>query len=261
MRRLLKNLPLALPSMLALVALGAVGLVTTSCNSSQAQVRFVHAITDAGPLDIDFNGTKELTDIGFFQFQPASGYTPVPSGSDTIEGLATGSTTEAFSVSNVNLNAGSQYTIVATGNIQTVSSVILLSPTDNNTEPADGQVSFRVIDASVSGPATIAVYILPNNSLGQGPGVTPTTAITMTVSSPQSSLTGTTSGYVSQSFNSLNTGYTMYVCVSGDFNPMFSAAIPNVGSVTVGSIRTVILTDNSEQTGINVQPIELTDLN
>src|ERR1039458_3032275 len=93
MSHLLKALPLTL-------ALAAVSIFAASCGSSTpAQVRFVHAIQDAGALDISVSGpnvpsTQEFTDISFLGVQPNQpGYTTLPSGSTTIQGFSTGTTT------------------------------------------------------------------------------------------------------------------------------------------------------------------------
>jgi len=101
MRRLLKALPLALPLMLALVA---VGLFLTSCNSgSQAQARFIDALAAFDTqIDVYFNGTvnsgtitgtKYFSSVIFPDVRPSSGYTAVPAGSDTIQAFQAGSTT------------------------------------------------------------------------------------------------------------------------------------------------------------------------
>ncbi len=162
MRGFLKALPLSLALVLALAGLG---LVLTSCNnSSQAQIRFVHAIWDAGALDIEFSGAKDITDVAFLGVQPTSGYRPVPSGSITIEGFATGSTSEAFQTENVNLSSGSEYTVVATGNIAGGGNgnVVILNPSDDNAEPANNTINFRFIHASPDGPGTVYIYVVPN---------------------------------------------------------------------------------------------------
>jgi hypothetical protein len=251
MLRWLKSLPLALPLTLALAAFG---FVLSGCNSgNQAQVRFVHAIQDSGPLDIDFNGTKQITNIGFLGWQPTSGYIAVPAGSDTIEGFQTNTSTEEFSVSNVNLNSGSQYTLVATGFTTSTSSVIILSPVDTNTEPSDGTVEFRAINASPSGPNAVDIYILAN-PVTCALGVAPCTATISGLAYQQ------TSSYVSQNYNSNAEGYTIYVCTSGSTNPIFSQQI-NVGSLSEGSIRTLILTDAQDVDQLNHSLIVLNDLN
>jgi hypothetical protein len=230
--------------MLALVAFAA---FIASCGSSNStQVRFVHAIRDAGPMDIDFNTTKIFTDISFFGYQPSSGYTKVSSGSVTVEGVQTGTTTEVFS-STASLGS-SQYTLVATGSATGVngSAVNLLSISDNNTAPATGNVEFRVIDGSQT-EGNVDVYILANPVNG---GITPPATI--------SGLAYTqASGYITLPYNSNGSGYTMYVTTAGTTNPIFSQ---NLSSPT-GSIRTLVLTDIYQGSTINPEAIELSDLN
>jgi len=169
MSRWMKTVPLTL-------ALAALSILAASCNSSgSAQVRFVNAIQDTAQygaaLDFEFNGTKSFSDIAFFGYLPISGYTSVPVGSDSIEGLETGTTTEVFRA-DVALNPGSQsqYTLVATGFATNTSKVAIISAIDNNTVPAPGKVEFRVINASPSGPAgdgsAVDIYIVPVGSSG-----------------------------------------------------------------------------------------------
>jgi hypothetical protein len=82
MPRWLQVLPLAL-------ALAALTLLASCSSSGQAKVRFVHAIQDAGALDIDVYGTNdgagtiEFSDISFLGVLPAQpGYTTLDSGSN-----------------------------------------------------------------------------------------------------------------------------------------------------------------------------------
>ncbi len=243
MPRWLKVLPLAL-------ATAATSVIMASCNStSQAQVRFVHAIQDADALDIDFNGTKKFTDIEFTNVQPASGYTVVPNGLVTIEGFLAGTSTEDFSVSNVKLLAGSEYTVVATGFDINTNSVVILSPSDNNTEPANGIINFRIINASPSAPGPLDIYIQQS----QVQGLTPPATIN---SLPYEQ----TSKYIPEPYNTNGGGYTVYVCTAGSTTPIFSQNFP-VGGSNEGSIRTLILTDQPNVDELNPQFIDLKDLN
>ncbi|MGA7077734.1 MAG: DUF4397 domain-containing protein [Terriglobales bacterium] len=255
MRRFLKTLPFTLALVLALTGLG---LVLTSCNSSQSQARFVDAIAESPEMDIDFNGARNFTEITFPSYQPSSGYRSVASGSVTIEGVLSGGTTEVFSTSNVNLSSGTEYTLVATGTVATQNGVVFLTPADDNTEPADGQVSFRIIDAAISSPSTVYVYIVANTA--NGPGQLEGAALTATVTSPSAPTTAT-SGYEPQSFNSSGTGWTGYVCTEPGGNSDLTFTIANFGSATEGSIRTIVLTDNSTQTGFDLSPLILSDVN
>jgi len=249
MFRLLKVLPLAL-------AFVALSIFVASCGSNgSSQVRFVHAIQDAPALDIYANGTLLFGDISFLGVLPNQpGYSSVTSGTNTIQGFLTGSKTSQVFSNSAGFGSGTQYTVIATGFSQTGvngSNVLLLSITDNNTAPASGDVSFRVIHASPSGTSPVDVYIQLNPSSGP-------------LQPPSISGLAYTQGshYVSISFNPNNDptppGYTVYVTPSGSTTPIFSEAIyPN----NAGSIRTLVLTDVQNGTAMQPSFLELSDIN
>jgi hypothetical protein len=266
MRRWLKALPLTL----AIAALIVFATFAASCGSNNSQARFVNAISDdTQSLDIEFNGTKAFGGVGPFTAS-GSTYVSIPTGSDKIQGLASGTTTTAFGPldSPVSFNSGSQYTVVATGKLPP-NTTLIVAPVDNNTAPAVGIVKFRVIDASPAGVGSVDVYIIPNIAQGT-PSCTlgsncPAPAISG-VSSPLSSATPY-SGYVNVNYNSLGSfGYTMYVTPTGQTTPVQGwnggYQLPEIGSVSVGSIRTIVLVDNPPgNSGMSSTPILLTDLN
>jgi hypothetical protein len=251
MSRWLKALPLALPLTLALAALG---IFAASCgNSGQAQVRYVHAIQDGAAMDIDVNGTQEFSNISFLGVQPNQpGYTGVPSGNDTVEGLLASTTTEAYSAS-VGWSALTNYTVVATGFSQTGtngSNVVLLSIPDNIPAPPSGDVEFRIIHASPSGPGSVDVYIELNPSSGP----------LLPISIPSLAYTQA-SGYVALANNPNNDtippGFTVYVTASGSMTPIITEQINPVSS---GAVRTLVLTDVQDGTTMNTSFLELSDL-
>jgi hypothetical protein len=254
MFRLLKALPLAL----AIAALIIFAAFAASCGSSNSQARFVNAISDdTQGLDIEFNGTKDFTDVAPFAAS-GSTYLSVPSGSDKIQGFASGTTTSPVftATSPVSFNSGSDYTVVATGTL--AGSVIILAPVDTNTAPGNGSVNFRVINASLNGPGSVDVYILANPVVP--PLGCPTNCPTIAaLASPESS-TNTTSTYVTLPYNSNGEGYQLYVTVSGQTDPIVKdPSVISVGSVSVGSIRTLVLVDSG--TTMSQVPIVLSDLN
>ncbi|MGA2979723.1 MAG: DUF4397 domain-containing protein [Terriglobales bacterium] len=249
MSRLLKALPLAL-SIAALIVFAA---FAASCGSSSAQARFVNAISQAGSLDIDINGTKQFSSVGV-NAASASTYIGVPSGSDTIEGFQAGGTTVAFASQTVSLNSGSSYTLVATGFLNGSIAPTVLNPVDNNTEPPNGSVSFRVIHASPDGQTPVDVYILPypvTCDLGAGQCSAAVTSLAYQ----------SVSTYATQNYNSGGGGFQMFVTVHGSTTPLFNFGPFSVGSSSVGSIRTIVLTDNSSGNGFSDSPIVLDDLN
>jgi Domain of unknown function (DUF4397) len=251
MSRGLRVLPLAL-------ALAAFGVFAASCGSSSgtAHARFVNAIPDTtqyGPaLDINFNGSKEFTNVAFQGMQPPSGYTSVPSGGDTLKGLKTGTTTEVF-LSNVSLTTGHQYTLVATGFAIGLSRVVIIPALDDNTSPANGKVEFRAIEASPSGPAAADIYIVPVGTTNPISG-SPTIG---------NVAYGSASGYVTIPFNPnfvAGFNYTMYVTAAGDTTPLITQNLA-AGSSSAGAIRTVVLTDEQNVNQLNQLAMVLSDLN
>ena len=251
MHRWLKALPLAL----ALAALIVFATFAASCGSTNSQARFVNAIgDDTVSLDIYFNGTKVFG--GVAPLGDSAAYVSIPAGSDQIEGWPSGNLTTtppSFGPvpSPVSFNSGSQYTVVAAGKLPP-STTLIVAPVDNNTAPAVGTVNFRVIDASAAGVGAVDVYII-QNILADTPNCTlGTNCPAATISDVSSPLSSTTpySSYVNVSYNSLGFGYTLYVTEAGSSPPTplpgWSGGyqIQQVGSVTVGSIRTIVLVDN-----------------
>jgi hypothetical protein len=246
MFRLLKALPLTF-------ALAALSIFATSCgSSSSAQARFVNAIPNTavygGSLDVEVNGTKKFGPVTFPNAS-ASTYTSVPSGNDTILGLQTGTTTQVFS-DTANLSSGKQYTLVATGFASGSGGfVALLSIPDTNTAPAAGNVEFRVIDASPSGPSAVDIYIEAEPFSGN-------------LTSPAiSALAYTqTSSYVTIPWNSGGGGWVVFVTTAGSTTPIVSQTF-NFGSQTTAAIRTLVLTDVANVSSMNQAFLELNDLN
>jgi hypothetical protein len=252
MSRWFKALPLKL-------ALAALSIFAAGCGSSSnpAQVRFVNAIQDTAQygaaLDIQVNGTTEFTKVAFQGVQPPSGYTSIPSGGGTFKGLRTGTATEIF-IANVSLDPSKQYTLVATGFATGVSKVPIISATDNNTTAASGNVEFRVINASPSGPPGVDIYIIP---IGSGTTLTPPATITNLAYK-------TTSTYAKLPYNPNvvnGANYTMFVTATGTTSPILITQTLSAGSSSAGAIRTLVLTDQENVDQLNQRAIVLNDLN
>ena len=270
MRRWLKALPLTL----ALAALIVFATFAASCGSNNSQARFVNAIADdAQSLDIDFNATKAFGGVGPFAAS-GSTYVSIPTGSDKIQGFAAGTTTPAFSpiTSPISFNSGSQYTVVAMGKL--TGTVTIVAPIESSTAPAVGTVNLNVINASPGYTQAVDVYILqdqtstPGSTCFGNPGCTETTI--SDIASPASSITPYTTTPANVPYNSLGFGYTIYVTPTGSPNvlPGWNAGYSfNVGSISVGSIRTIVLVDNAcldpcnGGTMMSSTPIILSDLN
>jgi len=246
MSRWLKSLPLTL-------ALAALSIFAASCGgSSKAQVRFVHAIQDGAPMDIDINGTQEFTGVAFLGVQPNQpGYTSVPSGSDSIEGFLTGQAiVVGFNSTSISLNGSQKYTVVATGFVANSQNAVILSKPDNIPSPPSGDVAFRVIHASPSGPGSVDVYILMNPVTG------PTGNPTISGLAYEQA-----SGYISLPDNPNNVtplpGFTLFVTASGGTQPIISEPI----NPPDRAVRTLVLTDVQDGHSMNSTFLELSDLN
>ena len=267
MFRLLKALPLVL----AIAALIVFAAFAASCGSGNtAQVRFVNAISDdTQTLDIYFDGTKVFGLPSPFPTKSGSTYAGVPTGSDKIQGFASGTTTNPVftQTSPVSFTSGTQYTVVATGFL--VGTVNLVAPVDTNTAPAVGTVNFRVIDASPAGVGSVDVYIIPNIAQSTPSCTLGSNCPAPAISGVSSPLNSTTpySDYKNVPYNSLGTfGYTMYVTPTNQTTPVQGwnggYQIPEIGSVSVGSVRTIVLVDNAPgNNGTSSTPIVLSDLN
>lgn len=255
MLRLLQAVRLTLP-------LAALSIFTTSCSTGTTQARFFNAVPDTQDygntgLDVNFNGTKEFTNVGF-PSASASTYVTVPAGSVQIEGFETGGiSTEVFDHT-LRLSGGKQYTVVATGSAANGGNATLLTPVDANTAPPNGSVNFRVINASPSGPngvqAAVDIYILPNpNPCSPGTnGCTPTMAALAYKD---------TSSYVTLPFSSAGTGWQIVVTVAGNPTPIINSTIGGFGGASVGAICTLVLTDQANVQKMSTAPIALQDLN
>jgi Domain of unknown function (DUF4397) len=243
-----------------LLALAFVSVFLISCNSnSSVQARFVNAIylnggSYNGSLDVEFNGTKDFTNVTFPNAS-ASSYKAIPGGNVTILGLAYNTTTQVFS-ENTTLNGGTDYTIVASGQAGgTGNDVFLNAFADNNTVPATGTVNFRVINASDIA-TSVDVYIEPSpftGTLGQN-GVTATFTISENAAST----------YVNLPWNSGGGGWTIYVTPAGNpgglYFPGFNTG--NFGGTGTDAIRTIVLTnDVNAPATLSSQPLVLADLN
>jgi hypothetical protein len=237
-----------LKPVLAASCLVALSAILVSCNQSYtAQVRLVHAIEGTGALDFYVNGTNDFPDVGFGQLSPAKDYKHTASGLVSFTGDVTSTSDQVFDTSNVKLFATDQYTVVATGNTTAANDVVIVVAPDNNNTPANGTVSFRVINASPDAAASLDIYVLP--------------AQDTTLSSPTITALGyqAVSKYINVPYNTAGSGYIVYVCATGTTTPLFQQAI-EVGGPNEGSIRTLVITDQPNATALNPQFVVLNDL-
>lgn len=137
-----------------------VSLAAPTAARDGAFVRVVHASPDGPNVDVWVNGETVLTDV---PFTAVSEYLPLPAGTVNVQVTATGSTDPVIDA-DLTLEAGTSYTVAATGLLADIAPVVL---TDDRT-PAAGQAKLRVFHASPSAPASVDVAVADGPTLVEG---------------------------------------------------------------------------------------------
>jgi len=214
---------------LALLLVGlSLTLFTAGCGSSSANARLLNAFPTQPDLDMLINGKSVASSVAY---GTASGYVSVGSGSQHLQVESSG-TTNIVSDQTINLGSGSYNTVLST----TSGTSVL---TDTHTLPASGDVSVRVINASVN-LGTADVYV-----------IAPGTSIA-TVAATFSALTSpSASAYTSLPAGSYQVIFTL---PNQKFAVFSSAAL----TLTAGQVRSVVGLDNS---GGGYTTAVLSDLN
>ena len=148
----------------ALGLLGGLGLVAVLAMPAAAQneafVRVVHASPDAPNVDVWVDGEAVLTDV---PFTAVSDYLTLPAGTYNVQVTATG-TTDPVIDADLTLEAGTSYTVAATGLLADITATVLV---DDRT-PASGQAKLRVFHASPSAPAEVDIAVTDGPILVEG---------------------------------------------------------------------------------------------
>ena len=145
---------------------------STASAAEMARVRVVHASSDTPAVDVYADGNKVLNNV---PFKGASDYLSVPAGAHNFKVYATGSnpaTATPVINADVTLDAGTDHTIAAIGKLADIKPLVL---TDDNSAPAAGKASVRVVHASPDAPAVdVAVkdgpVLFSNLAFGNGAG-------------------------------------------------------------------------------------------
>jgi hypothetical protein len=161
--------------MLTKLKLGAALLVALSggaCDddpaapADTAQLRVVHASPNAPNVDVLVDNSVALPNVAYRSF---SGYLAVPAGARNLKVRAAGTTTTVIDATPT-LAVGTSYTVLATGNVATISPLVL---TDDLTNPAAGNIKLRLVHASPSA-GNVDIYVTaPGDALADA---TPTLA-------------------------------------------------------------------------------------
>ncbi|MCU1300199.1 MAG: hypothetical protein JWQ87_483 [Candidatus Sulfotelmatobacter sp.] len=131
---------------------------TLACGTGNSQIRLLNASPGESSLTASVGGTSIATTVNY---GTASSYISVPSGSATLAVEAAGTTSLLINAS-ITLSSNTSYTVLA-GNYSSAINATILS--DDNTTPASGNVSIRLVNASPT-LGTADVYVLaPGSSL------------------------------------------------------------------------------------------------
>lgn len=129
------------------VVLALATVTSAFAQSSQARVRVVHASPDAPAVDVWVNDQKAFTNA---PFKGITNYAPLAAGTYGVKVVPTGATTPVVINANLDLKAGTDYTVVAVGQLANIAPLVL---TDNNAAPAAGKAHVRFVHASPNAPA------------------------------------------------------------------------------------------------------------
>ncbi|MCZ8131165.1 MAG: DUF4397 domain-containing protein [Steroidobacteraceae bacterium] len=118
------------------------------------EVRFLHASPDAPPVDIVVAGSPLFQNLDYRQGTP---FATVPVGSTevAVRARTPGNPVTVIGPTNVNLAAGRQYTVIASGAVAGLAPLVLDRA---NTAVAPGAVRVQVVHAAPAAPA-VAVYV------------------------------------------------------------------------------------------------------
>jgi len=252
MSRVSKVLPFDLA--LAVVALA---IFAASCNSTNTQYRIVNAMAFSPQTDIDIYvgaappASPTFPGVGLGSTEPGSGYQKGSSGSQSLEVFQTGTTTNPYINSTLNLGSGNQYTVVLAGNSAQSGSTYPFGAQvvqDTNPTPTSGDVEFRILDASPSTPSA-DVYV-GDPTFGCCPSAA---KIASGLSYPTSGGSGNfNSGYVNVGVPTSNS-LGVWITYAGQQTVIASTTY----TVSAGNLYTVVLVDQSSG-GFPPQLLQLT---
>jgi hypothetical protein len=123
-------------------------LATTAlAQSGKARVRVAHASPDAPAVDVWVNDVKAFSSAAYKGITP---YAALDAGSYGVKVVPAGATDPAVIDATLDLEGGTDYTVVAVGKLANIEPLVL---TDNNSTPAAGKAHVRFVHASPDAPA------------------------------------------------------------------------------------------------------------
>jgi len=232
------------------LSLTACIVFAAACGEEHAEMRFVHAVSDTGAVDVAVNGHTVVTNQAFATSSP--GYASVTAGNRLVEVRPTGTTTDLVSAPSVPLSSHKQFTLFFEGLTSDHTQSIVLV-TDDNSAPSNGGVKFRVMNAACKAIATDACLGSPAPFRADIYIVSPGTDI--------SSLSPAIPGLAYQQASSyLNLSPASYEVIVTD--PADATKTPKVDetyNLAAGQVRTFTILSNTDGT-ISTTPLFLLDV-
>jgi hypothetical protein len=135
-----------------LLTLGGLFLTIGCGGGSQAKLRVVNASPNTSGMDVLIDGKTVASGVGYGS---NSDYLSLDSGSRHLQ-IETSGTTTILLDQTLSLNSDTQNTYIASNFAASISALML---SDNNTEPASGNATLRVVNTSPS-LAAVDVYVV-----------------------------------------------------------------------------------------------------
>jgi LPXTG-motif cell wall-anchored protein len=131
----------------AVLVLSLAMATSALAQSDMARVRVVHASPDAPAVDVWVNGSVAFSNA---PFQGITDYAELAPDSYQVQVTPTGATEPIVIDATLDLAAGTDYTVVAVGQLANIEPLVLV---DNNSAPAAGKAHVRFVHASPDAPA------------------------------------------------------------------------------------------------------------
>jgi LPXTG-motif cell wall-anchored protein len=132
---------------LSVVLVLSLVMATAAVAQDSARVRVVHASPDAPAVDVWVNGAVAFSNA---PFEGITDYAELAAGTYNVQVSPTGATEPIVIDADLDLAAGTDYTVVAVGLLENIEPLVLV---DNNNAPAAGKAHVRFVHASPDAPA------------------------------------------------------------------------------------------------------------
>ena len=123
-----------------------------------ARVRVVHASPDAPAVDVWVNGSIAFSGA---PFKGITDYADLDAGTYNVQVVPAGATEPVVIDADLDLEAGTDYTVVAVGKLENIQPVVLV---DDNSAPAPGMAHVRFMHASPDAP-NVDIYVADGGPL------------------------------------------------------------------------------------------------